>query len=491
MALFSDDPIIACSSSLASSAAIAVVRISGFADLSELVPFLSCPVEKIIPRKVFYTMIVDKLGKYSSKGEEVDSALGTFFKAPHSYNGENILELSIHGNRINVQRVLQLFCSEGKIRPAVAGEFTYRALKNRKLTLSQVEGLDLLLNATSSYVLEQGQGILQGEVNRSYLELEKRFKELRVSIEINIDFVEDVGEEKGLEIFKNNFLAFTLAMKSLYQRALAPINYLHSPDVVFVGPTNAGKSTLFNRLLRMNRSIVSPVAGTTRDYVSESLFVEGGQHFRLIDTAGIRATHLTGEIEQEGIKRSLDVVANAFFKVLVLNPFDIANGGDSGKDFAGITFDLLVLTHNDKENFTKKTSEQSFKEYLSKIKFHELLLCGPIGPAMGGTAVSVGPIGPEFSEEFLKLLLAKYALITKESPIILERHRQLIRKIHKHTLELQKLCVIGVESVDEFIDFAVAATIVDLIGQDISELIGVVSPDHVLKSIFDNFCIGK
>ena len=140
--LYSDDPIIACSTCNHTNSALAVIRISGFNDLAV---FQSCftlhgPIE---PRRVYYTELLND-------GISIDDICLTYFQGPKSFNGENILELSIHGNTLNIERVLQFFITKFSFRLAAPGEFTYRALKNKKLMLSQVDGLDLFLNANSS-----------------------------------------------------------------------------------------------------------------------------------------------------------------------------------------------------------------------------------------------------------------------------------------------------------------------------------------------------
>src|SRR5690606_12775665 len=121
----------------------------------------SGPIE---PRRVYYT-------KLRHNDVVLDDVCLTYFEGPKSYNGENILELSIHGNTLNTERILEFFIKVGKCRLASPGEFTYRALKNRKLTLSQVEGLDLFLNANSGYALDQGLSLLSGNLQELYTEL--------------------------------------------------------------------------------------------------------------------------------------------------------------------------------------------------------------------------------------------------------------------------------------------------------------------------------
>lgn len=464
---YHDGPIVACSTSLSGDAAIALIRFSGFKDLFDLQCFLSFDVRQVKKRQSFFTKIVD--------GEKtLDTGLGVFFPAPHSYNGENIFELSVHGNRLNVERLLALFSMKGCFRLAHPGEFTYRALKNQKLSLSQVEGLDLLLNAKSSLMLQQGQDILQGELHQNYQRLYQIFLKLRVGLELNIDFSEDVGDERAKQEFFDHLNQLSHLVDSLAQRSQGDLSAIMTPEVVLLGPVNAGKSSFFNLLLKQERAIVSHEAGTTRDYVSEYIFIKGNS-FRLIDTAGIRQTEQT--VESKGIKYSLDLAQKAFFKIIILNPFskdEIASLGDLLLQ----PFDLLVLTHQDLPGFieAKKKLDLSSLQFKQQIDLSTTF--GPIGPNQ--LSGSIGPVLKVIEQ----MIVDKYNQLTAQDPIIIERHRLLIRQIDLQCKELSQLAV----KVD---DVGIWANEVDHLGRMIAELIGIITPDQVLTSIFQNFCIGK
>ena len=165
------------------------------------------------------------------EGEKQDEVNLTYFKGPKSYNGENILELSVHGNILNIETIIKGFIEKGNCRLAKNGEFTYRALKNKKLTLSQVEGLDLLINAQSSMAFHQGLGILNGELKKNYLELREVFLKFKASIEINIDFSEDVGEEIARSNLKGTFGYFKKVLCALYDRTQIDSSSLREPSI--------------------------------------------------------------------------------------------------------------------------------------------------------------------------------------------------------------------------------------------------------------------
>ncbi|MBC77272.1 MAG: hypothetical protein CME64_14775, partial [Halobacteriovoraceae bacterium] len=337
--LYDDSPIVACSSGNTSNCAIAVIRFSGFKDLSIFSKFLSIPVKNIKARKAHYCDLIHN-------GELVDQVVAVFFKGPNSYNGENVLELSVHGNTLNVDRILDLFTEETNFRLAQPGEFSYRALKNKKLNLSQIEGLDLLLNANSAFSLQQGFSLMNGGLQKSYLDLHKKYLNHRSSVELSIDFLEDIGEEEGNRQLEESFSLLIDSIKRLERRVRGDSSKLLNPEIVLVGQPNSGKSTFFNALLGEERSIVTNIAGTTRDFITETVNLEG-INFRLVDTAGIRQSK--DKIEMEGVKRALDLVESGFLKILLVNPFEF-----NPKYFEilnDVVFDVVIVTHSDLEGF--------------------------------------------------------------------------------------------------------------------------------------------
>ena len=178
--------IIACSTGTTTNTAIGVIRICGHSFLSSLSHLFSIDFEQIQPRRAYFCKI------YDSSGKTLDEIVLTFFKAPDSYNGEDILELSVHGNQININRIIREVISIDGFERAKPGEFTLRALNHGKLSLNQVEGLDLLLNANNIFSLDQGFSLLSGKLKDSFLSLQKSYLQHRSSIEFGFDFLEDL-----------------------------------------------------------------------------------------------------------------------------------------------------------------------------------------------------------------------------------------------------------------------------------------------------------
>lgn len=454
--LYSDEPIIACSTSSHAHAALAVIRISGFKSLSQFKDFfkkeISGPIE---PRRVYYTKLV-------LQGQIVDDLCFTYFAAPHSYNGENILELSVHGNTLNIERILDLFVSYAGCRLASPGEFTYRAMKNKKLTLSQVEGLDLFLNANSGYALDQGLSLLSGNLQEIYQELYDLFLVHKSSLELSIDFSDDIGEEAAKEYFTNSLNTFAKKFQTLVKRVQPMEHNLIQPEIVLAGLPNSGKSSLFNYLLSEDRAIVSAVAGTTRDYLTETIVIEGVK-YKLIDTAGIREA--SDLIEAEGIKRTKKKLADSFFSVLLINPLEIVEGFS---ELLNNKFDLILFTHSDLSGF------DSARALL--VKKHPRL--GPMG------AVNLKEAHTGLEKNILVQVNKKYLSETSSKPILLDRHKYIILQTSQVLMSYQLLA--ASES-----DVAILSQELNTLGYCISELIGIVSPEQILNSIFSNFCIGK
>ncbi|HLW56393.1 MAG TPA: GTPase [Bacteriovoracaceae bacterium] len=453
--LYSDEPIIACSTSAGSNAAMAVLRISGFRSLSEYQNFFSKDLTTVEPRKVYYTNLIYKDQVY-------DDVCITYFAAPKSYNGENTLEISIHGNTLNIDRILKLFTTHSPTRLAAPGEFTYRALKNKKLTLAQVEGLDLFLNANSGYALNEGLSLLSGSLYDLYKDLYQLFTVHKASLELAIDFAEDVGEETAQEQYLETLNAFAKKFKTLVSR-VAPLQHnILEPEITLAGLPNAGKSSLFNFLLRDERAIVSPIAGTTRDYLSESLVINDVR-FKLVDTAGLREA--TDVIEQEGIKRTKRLLNASFFSILLINPFEIVEGF---KELLELNFDCIYFTHADQEGF-------------AEARAHLVQIYPQLGP-MG--AVNLANPDKNFLPSLYDQITKKYLDIISSKPILFDRHRSLIQ-------EIDRLLDNYVNLASYETDVAILSHELNTLGHCLSELIGIISPDQVLNSIFSNFCIGK
>ncbi len=451
---YDDFPIIACSSGEL-RAAISIIRISGFKSLGSIEPLLSHdgPIE---PKKQYLSEIIEE-------SKVVDQVVFCYYENPRSYTGENLLEIYCHGNPIIVNKIINLFISYKLVRHAYPGEFSFRAMKNKKLSMNQVEGLDLLLNANTAFGIDQGLSVLDGSLRNDYQQLYKNFLEHKSALELGIDFAEDVGEEQFTKKLKSSLNELTQTAEKLHNRVLSNPSKLLDLKVTLFGSPNSGKSSLFNHMLKKERSIVSDLAGTTRDYISEPLMIEGTT-FSLLDTAGLRETN--NEIEQLGIKKTRELIENSFYNILVINPFDYDESYIEQFVKTG-SIGAVIFTHSDMDNFEAQV--------------------GPIGPlftSVNKIYLSNSKIDKICLEDIFTVINKKYLDVIKVNPILINRHSEVISATYSHLCQYSGL--INTEK-----DISILSSELDSIGDCISELIGIVSPTEVLNNIFDNFCIGK
>ena len=300
--------------------AIAVVRVSGPEAISIVSqvfrqndkPFIQ---EKVVSHKAYYGHIVDN-------GDWLDEVLVTFFKAPHSFTGEDSAEISVHGSVFIQQKLLQVLISHG-CRMAEAGEFTRRAFINRKFDLAQAEAIADLISSESEAAHHVAINQLKGGFSKELQMMRSKLLEMTSLMELELDFSEEDVE-----------FADRSQLKALLQETLDHVNKLKDSfrlgnaikngiPVAIVGQTNTGKSTLLNALLGEDRAIVSDIAGTTRDTIEETLNINGIL-YRFIDTAGLRNTDET--IEKIGIERSYKKISEAN---VVIGMLDATTGYES------------------------------------------------------------------------------------------------------------------------------------------------------------------
>ena len=290
-----------CALATAPGGALGIIRISGPQSLEILSHVFSKDLSNAKPNTIHYGHIKDS-------SEIIDEVMVSIFRAPHSYTGEDSAEISCHGSRYILNKVLELLIQNG-CRMAQPGEYTQRAFLNGKMDLSQAEAVaDLIASgnkATHQIAMSQLRGNFSSELSR----LREQLLKLTSLLELELDFsdhedLEFADRNELLDIANKINNRITHLARS-FETGQALKNGI---PVAIVGRTNVGKSTLLNKLLRDDRAIVSSVHGTTRDTVEDVIDIQGVT-FRFIDTAGIRQT--TDEIEQIGISRTYAAIEKA------------------------------------------------------------------------------------------------------------------------------------------------------------------------------------
>lgn len=252
----------------------------------------------------------------TSDGETLDTAVAIVFKGPKSFTGEDTVELSVHGSRY-VQRELINVLVQAGCRPATKGEFTRRAFANGRLDLASAEAVADMIASESKAAHAIAVRQLKGEYSHNIERLRSKIVDLTALLELELDFSEEDVEFASRKALKESAGEVRGMLQSLAGSFKAGNAIKNGVPVAIVGAPNAGKSTLLNALLAEDRALVSPISGTTRDTIEETLDIDGVL-FRLIDTAGIRDTSDT--IERMGIERALAKVGDASIVVLLIDP---------------------------------------------------------------------------------------------------------------------------------------------------------------------------
>ena len=299
--------------------AIAIIRLSGPDALTICEEVFSPKKKKLkITNAVTHTI---HFGTILKDQELLDEVLVSIFREPHSYTGENAVEISCHGSSYIQQKIVELLISNGA-RLAKPGEFTLRAFLNGKFDLSQAEAVADLIAASSRSAHDLALQQMRGGFSKKISELRSRLLDFASLIELELDF----SQEDVVFADRNALVKLLNEIKEEITRLVSSFSYGNvlktGIPVAIIGKPNVGKSTLLNAILNEERAIVSEIPGTTRDTIEDTIIIHN-YAFRFIDTAGLR--HSSDQIESQGIERTYEKIEQA---AIVLYVFDIGQGGD-------------------------------------------------------------------------------------------------------------------------------------------------------------------
>lgn len=296
---------------------IGIVRLSGprAVEIAGDLVALRGPMEHARAR------LADVMDETSAGGEHIDEAMVTFFAAPNSYTGEDLVEIAAHGSPVVLELLLRRALESGA-RLAEPGEFTERAFLAGKLDLTQAEAVRDLIDAQTLTQARQAASQMGGALSRRVQPAKQELVELIALLEAGIDFAEDDVEVTAAEEIARRIAAVDPPLGAL-EASFARGRVVHDGlTLAIVGRPNAGKSSLFNRLVERDRAIVTATPGTTRDLVTERIAIDGIP-LELVDTAGLREAE--GEAEQMGIARSREALADAALVLVVLDATQALN----------------------------------------------------------------------------------------------------------------------------------------------------------------------
>jgi tRNA modification GTPase len=436
--------------------AIGVIRLSGPQSLEILRALINDEHFTPDPNRSYLKKI------RSESGEELDHALVNYFRQPHSFTGEDLVEISCHGSPLILRHVLDL-SQQLDARLAGPGEFTLRACRNGKLNLSQAEAIRDLINAQTDAAVEQAARQLNGELSQALQSAKDVLIEIIAKLEAALEFVEDdlpelersgIGNQLEEVLGTINYLAGTYSVGHLLRDGL---------KIAIVGRPNVGKSSIFNRLLGLERAIVTDIAGTTRDSISESVGLNGVP-VTLIDTAGIREAG--DKIEAIGVERAHRAIADADLLVVVVD-------GSVGL----LTDDYAVLSATEE------------RRHLVVVNKCDLPRATSLDDQVAdlGRVIHLSALTAEGLQDLIAAILAPFGEVESASAGLLvtdSRHYDLLCRTQNSLAD--SLSALSDRESEEIV-------LVGLLNglRFLGEITGETTPEDILSSIFSTFCIGK
>lgn len=447
--------------------AIAVLRLSGDGCISLTEQIFESPSGKHLSAAKGNTVY---FGSIRDGKELIDEVLVTIFRAPHSFTGEESVEISCHGSVYIQQRLLKLLVDVGA-RLAAPGEFTQRAFLNGKMDLSQAEAVADLISSSSAASHRMALLQMKGGFSTELMRLRSELLHITSLLELELDFSEEDVEFADREELNR----IASGIEQLLVRLCASFslgNVLkNGVPVAIVGNTNVGKSTLLNALLREERAIVSDIAGTTRDTIEDTINLNGIT-FRFIDTAGIRST--TDEVENIGIERTFAKIGQASIILLLT---DLKRGAESFEEYykqvkAHISSDahLVIVLNKTDEVEDLLTPQETIRLFTSGEK---------IIPISARTGANLDTLICELTNAVNLNPLNSSDIIVSNI-----RHYEAL----SHALEAIRRVKEGLQSnlSGEFVSQDIRECL-----HYLGEITGEISTDEVLGNIFEKFCIGK
>lgn len=452
-----EEPIAAIATALAPSA-LALIRISGKNCIELLSKVFSRPkaLTQAEGNTIVYGWIVDSVNP--DQKQKIDEVLVSVFRAPKSYTGEEMAEISCHGGISPVTAIFNLLLKNG-FRTALPGEFTFRAFINGKTDLTKSEAVKEIIDSKTDASRSLAAGRLSGNLYNEIQSIKEKIISTIASIEVELEYPED--EENFSDSFDSTLLlqaknSLTELSKSWQSQKL----YQDGARIILCGKTNAGKSSLFNALLKEERAIVSDIEGTTRDWI-ESWVSFDGIPARLFDTAGLRITD--DVIEQRGVEMTKDLTQDADIIIYLV---------DSTKEESKDDIDF-INSFNGKIPVIKVLNKIDVLQNNSKLDENSVKIS-----AKTGLGIS----------DLIKTVKGALVQSTKsdrtQAGLGSERQKQAVDE--------------ALDSVNHALEVSEGGFSMDAVVQDLedalsflSEITGETTPEDILGNIFANFCVGK
>lgn len=445
-----------------SNSGISIIRLSG-KDSLNIINKIFKSSAKLEPNHIIYGKIVDN-------NEVIDNVLVSYFKAPHSYTGEDVCEINCHGGNQITKEILEIVLENGATL-AEPGEFSKRAFLNGKMDLSQAEAVINLINAKTKTETRIAAKNMEGDLSKKIRELREELVELMAHIEVSVDYPEyDYEEVEPTSIV-------SLLDKKINEIDNIVKTYEHGKyikngvNVAILGKPNVGKSSLLNNLANYEKAIVTDIPGTTRDIVEETINL-GNIVLNISDTAGIRDTD--DIIEKIGVEKSIKILEEMDLVLYLIN----GQEGVSKEDFEILSKiqnkGLKYITVINKMDLTEKSILDGILEELNENGIKEPICI----------SVENNEGIDELKNEIIELFDANDLDYSHELIITNERHKDLLKKAIGYLKDAQKEIAFG-QPIDIVSIYVKKST------KTLGEIIGADVTQDIIAKIFEKFCLGK
>jgi len=458
MPMYALDDTIAAISTPLGQGGIGIVRLSGPEALA-IAQKLFKPASTEFPGKIeshrlYYGHIVQP-----RTTQVVDEVLLSYMRAPHTYTRQDVVEINAHGGIAPLREILSL-CLEAGARMAHEGEFTLRAFLNGRLDLAQAEAVLDVITAKTEASLRIALAQLGGHLSRRTRGLRSRLIDVLAYLEASIDFPEDEIPPHQVD---QDLRLVERELADLLRQAECGMIYRQGVRVAIVGQPNVGKSSLLNALLRTERAIVTPIPGTTRDTLEETIALQGIP-FVLVDTAGI--SEAVDLIERLGVERSRSSLRQADLVLVVVDGSILPNAGDYRVAELAASRPAIVVVN--------KGDLPAASDYAQIL---------PQMPHVGISALTGAGV-PDLEARLVETVFSGGITLSDEPVVSNPRHRELLRQARMQVVEALEALKHGLSSDLVAIDVTEA---VNALG----EITGETASEDLLARIFSNFCVGK
>ena len=441
---------------------IGIIKISGSKSLriAERIFRSKHHLSALQSHQLHYGEILD-----TKDGSVIDEVLISFMRKPISYTKEDVVEINCHSGILVLQRILEVVLREGA-RLAESGEFTKRSFINGRIDLSQAEAVIDIVKSQTNASLKIANQQLRGALSKEVMRLKEVIVTLLTPIEASIDFPEEDIDIISFKELRSKINGLNDSIKALIDSYEEGRFYREGISVVIVGKPNVGKSSLLNSLLKENRAIVTPIPGTTRDFIEEAISIKGFP-LKVIDTAGIEDAR--DIIEEEGVKLAKEKLSCADLVILVLDSSQGLNQGDYNL-IAELTDKKVVIALN-KIDLVSESSLTRLKTELNDY------------PTVPISALHFW--GIEELKEAIFSTIAHYRFDASSSVFVTNTRHKIALERTLESLRLAQESIIK-EMSPEFI-----ALDMQLALKYLGEIVGATTSEDILDKIFSEFCIGK